>query len=90
MEKTRTDYESLLSLWDASASAEKKAIEASKPWIEWAYEVARETRGLEGNGEVRFEKTRFRIACKGTGIYSHEEWFENFPIELLLAKAQKR
>lgn len=85
----KNDYEVLLKLWEDVATAEKMAAEASKPWEELAHKIAQETKGLEGHGEVRFEKTRFRIACQGTGIYSHEEWWEDFPIELLLEKMRE-
>jgi hypothetical protein len=84
-----SDYNILLSLIYAVALAEKKAAEAAKPWEDAAHRVAKEAKGLEGYGEVRFEKTRFRIACGGTGIYSHETWWEDFPVELLLAEMQK-
>lgn len=84
-----TDYDVLLGLLADVAAAEKKAADAAVPWEKLAYEVAKETRGLESHGEVRFEKTRFRIACQGTGIYSHEAWWEDFPIELLLAKMRQ-
>lgn len=82
-------YEALLSMFDIVASAQKKAAKAAAPWEEAAYRVAKESKGLEGGGEVLFEKTRFRIACQGTGIYSHESWWEDFPIELLLAEMEK-
>lgn len=83
------DYDELLGLWDAAAAAEKKAAEASKPWEDLAHKIARETKGLEGYGEVRFEKTRFRIACEGTGIYAHETWWEDFPIQLLIDRMRE-
>jgi hypothetical protein len=84
-----SDYNTLLSLFDAVALSEKKAAEAAKPWKDAAHRVAKESKGLEGYGEVRFEKTRFRIACEGNGICSGETWWEDFPIELLLAEMQK-
>ena len=83
------DYKTLLVLFDAVERAEEMAFAASKPWKEAAYKVARETKGLEGHGEVCFEKTRFRIACQGTGIYSDETWWEDFPVEPLLAEMEK-
>jgi hypothetical protein len=82
-------YDELLGLWDAADIAEKKAVEASKPWEAMAHQVAKETKGLEGHGEVRFEKTRFRIACAGTGIYAHETWWEDFPINLLIDRMRE-
>lgn len=85
-----SDYTNLLALFDEAAQAENKADAAAKPWEEAARKIAHETKGLQGSGQVRFEKTRFRIACQGTGIYSHEEWWEDFPVELLLAEMQKR
>lgn len=84
-----SDYNTLLALFDAVEKAEAAASEAAKPWEEAAYRVARKLKGLEGFGKVRFERTRFRIACQGTGIYAHEEWWEDFPIEPLLAEMQK-
>jgi hypothetical protein len=84
-----SDYKTLLSLFDAVTLAENKANEAAKPWRDAAHRVAKEAKGLEGCGEVRFEKTRFSILCGGTGIYSHETWWEHIPIELLLAEMQK-
>jgi hypothetical protein len=92
-----TDYDALLSLFDAADAAQKKAVEASKEWEVLANQVADELKGLKGHasvcsGELRFEKDRFSILCNGTGIYSHEQWWEDFPIEPLLKKAlaQKR
>ena len=84
------DYNLLLALFDAANEAERRAQEAAKPWKEAAYRVARRVKGLEGHGEVRFEKTRFRIACAGTGIYADESWWENFPVELLLEEMAKK
>lgn len=84
-----SDYEALVALFDAAHKAQETASEAAKPWEDAAHRVAKELKGLEGYGEVRFERTRFRIACQGTGIYSHEEWWEDFPIEPLLAEMKK-
>jgi hypothetical protein len=79
------DYSVILSLLEVADEARKKAMEASKPWEEAARRVAR-SRGLYGSGAILLEKTRFRILCRGTGIYAHEEWWESFPIELLMAE----
>lgn len=82
-------YDELLGLWDAAAAAKKKAAEASKPWEDMAHKIAGETKGLEGYGKVRFEKTRFLIACQGTGIYADDWWEEDFPIQLLIDRMRE-
>lgn len=84
-----SDYEKLLSIREEANAAARRATEAEKLWKDAAYRVAKELKGLEGDGEVRFEKTRFRIECQGTGIYSHETWWEDFSVELLLAEMEK-
>lgn len=84
-----SDYDALLSLFDAALQAERAANDAAEPWEEAAYRVAKASKGLEGRGRIRFEKTRFRIECQGTGIHSDEVWWEDFPTELLMAEMQK-
>lgn len=83
-----SEYDALLYLFGVAADAQKRADQAAQPWNEAAHKVAARD-GLEGGGDIRFEKTRFRVACHGTGIYSHESWWEDFPIELLLEEMKK-
>ena len=80
------EYAALLKIREEASRAQGLAGEAEKPWKEMALRVAKEEKGLEGCGRVVFENTRFRVACRGTGIYREEDWWESFPIELLLAR----
>ena len=82
-------YEEILALRQGAHDADKKASEAERPWVEMANRIACETKGLIGHGSVIFEKTRFRIACEGTGICRDESWWESFPIKLLLNKMRE-
>jgi len=83
------DYDTLLSLRHEADAADRKASEAEEPWKEMAYKIAFEMKGLCGRGEVRFERDRFLVPCHGTGIYSHEMWWESFPIEPLLNRMRE-
>lgn len=85
-EVTGRKYAALLYIRGEAARAEKMAAEVEKPWKEMALKIAMEVKGLQGDGHVVFEPTRFRVACQGTGIYREESWWESFPIELLLRR----
>lgn len=84
-----SDYDSLLALREEADAAARKATAAEGPWKEMAHKIALETRGIQGDSTVRFEKERFRILCQGTGIHSDEQWWESFPAELLINKMRE-
>lgn len=84
------DYIELLAKFQAAEKAEKAAIEAAAPWEDAARYVAKKLTGLEGNGVVKFDSDTFSILCQGTGIYSHEEWWEDFDALPLIEEMQKR
>lgn len=65
----------------------KKAEEAEAPFLKLAAEIARERDGLATGDGIRLEENQVLFTCRGTGIYSHDEWGETFPVELLISKA---
>lgn len=66
---------------------QQMAEEAAKPFRELAMQIAREQDVLFDGSTVVFEEKRVRYVCRGTGIHHGDEWFEEFPVELLFERA---
>jgi hypothetical protein len=75
-----TKYREMLEL-------QKKAEEAEKPFRELAAEIAREQDEMATGESIVFKEKSVVFGCRGTGIYSHDEWCEEFPVELLFERA---
>lgn len=65
----------------------RQADEAEKAFTDLAWEIAQEQDEMASRESLIFEEKRVRFSCRGTGIYSQEEWYEEFPVELLFDRA---
>jgi hypothetical protein len=82
---TRDDYKSMMDIHREIAMLHLKAFNMEKDWKPEALKIARERIGLPIK-DVIFEYDKIVVCCHGTGIYSTEEWYESYPIELLFKR----
>jgi hypothetical protein len=76
----RRKYNDLLDL-------KRKTDRAEEPFRKLALEIAHERSELCDGDIVLFEEKRVRFSCEGTGIYQGDQWFEEFPVQLLFERA---
>jgi hypothetical protein len=76
----RLKYEEMLAL-------RKRADEAEAVFRKIAEDIAHKRAPLASCDSIVFKEDKVFFSCRGTGIYSHDEWMEEFPVELLLQRA---
>lgn len=85
------DYKALLASQKEAEEVQRKLTELKGPWIDFSVAICRDKRpDIRVTRTVRFEESRFAVICLGTGTSSHEEWWEWFPIEELLARRSEK
>lgn len=88
--KSQDEYRAILELERKLKNLEKERQETSKVWVDAAVAICREYRpDIVVTGTVRFEETKFHVSCRGTGIYSEEEWWETFAVGELFVRIEE-
>lgn len=81
-------YKEMLALKAEISIMNANLAQLEEPFRKAVSEIAFESGELV-SADVIFKENEVHFSCHGTGIYSHEEWFEHFPVEELLERASK-